>query len=222
MAWQSFGQLASGNAGVPPSSTTAAPAGAAAASAKSVASAGMIRFTTGIQHENAPTVAGSDAQSTCSYIRQPVLLRGVIREIPAGETALAYPAMLAMRTALQSEDEFVREVDRVQRPEGYRLAGAFEEGTAHAVAVAGFRVLHLLAWGGAGLYVDDLSTLPEARRRGHARALLDWMLGEGRRLGCGQLHLDSAVGPTRADAHRLYMNAGMQIVAFHFARGVDG
>lgn len=146
----------------------------------------------------------------------------MIREIPAGETGLAYRAMRILRPALEDEDEFAREVDEVQRPEGYRLAGAFEEGTEHAVAVAGFRVLHLLAWGGAGLYVDDLSTLPEARRRGHARALLDWTLEEARRLGCGQLHLDSAVGPARADAHRLYMNAGMQVAAFHFMRAVDG
>jgi GNAT superfamily N-acetyltransferase len=144
----------------------------------------------------------------------------MIREIQASETALAYPAMLAMRTHLESEEEFVRLVDDVQRPEGYRLVGAFEDGTEHALAVAGFRVLHLLAWDGHGLSVDDLVTLPEARRRGHARALLDWLLEEAPRLGCGQLHLDSAVGPTRADAHRLYMNAGLQIVAFHFARGV--
>jgi GNAT superfamily N-acetyltransferase len=142
----------------------------------------------------------------------------MIREIEPHETALAFPAMEALRTWLKGEDEFVRLVDGVQRPQGYRLAGAFEDGTGHAVAVAGFRVTHLLAAGGASLYVDDLSTLPEARRRGHARALLDWTLEEARRLGCTHLELDSAVGPTRADAHRLYMNAGMQITAFHFGR----
>ena len=144
----------------------------------------------------------------------------MVREIEAHETALAYPAMLALRTALRSEEEFVGRVDEVQRPEGYRLAGAFEEGTAHALAVAGFRAVHALAWGDA-LYVDDLSTLPEGRRRGYARALLEWTLEEARRLGCEQFHLDSGLGPTRADAHRLYMNAGLQINAFHFARLVD-
>jgi GNAT superfamily N-acetyltransferase len=141
----------------------------------------------------------------------------MIREISPSETALAYRAMRALRTGLETEDAFVQRVDDVQRAEGYRLAGAFEEGTAHAVAVAGFRVLHNLADGDV-LYVDDLSTLPEGRRRGHGRALLDWMLEEARRLGCQQFHLDSAVGPARADAHRLYMNAGLQIAAFHFER----
>jgi GNAT superfamily N-acetyltransferase len=144
----------------------------------------------------------------------------MIREIDASETALAYRAMLPLRPHLASEDEFVARVDEVQRAEGYRLAGAFEDGTEHALAVAGFRVVHLLAWGESALYVDDLSTLPEARRRGHARALLDWMLDEARRLGCTQFHLDSATVPERSDAHRLYLNTGLRISALHFQRDV--
>ena len=71
---------------------------------------------------------------------------------------------------------------------------------------------------GRVLYVDDLSTLPAARRRGHARALLDWCAQEAARLDCDALHLDSAVGPARLDAHRLYLNAGMRISSHHFSR----
>ena len=93
----------------------------------------------------------------------------------------------------------------------------FEEGTEHALAVAGFRIGHSLAWGHY-LYVDDLSTLAEARRRGHARALLDWLAGEARRLDCDSLHLDSGFGPERTDAHRLYLNAGLAVSSLHFAR----
>jgi GNAT superfamily N-acetyltransferase len=125
--------------------------------------------------------------------------------------------MRALRADLADEESFVRQIDDMQRVEGYRLVGAFEDGESEAVAAAGFRTLHSLAWGHY-LYVDDLSTLPEARRRGHGRALLDWLLEEGRRLGCEQLHLDSGVGLDRADAHRLYLNAGMVITAHHFAR----
>lgn len=46
------------------------------------------------------------------------------------------------------------------------------------------------------------------------------LVEEATRLGCGQLHLDSGVGIDRADAHRLYMNAGLVISAHHFARYV--
>jgi GNAT superfamily N-acetyltransferase len=123
--------------------------------------------------------------------------------------------MRALRAHYADEAEFVRRVDQ-QRRQGYRLVGAFA-GDGRCLAVAGFRVLHNLAWGDC-LYVDDLSTLPEGRRRGHGRAVLDWCADEARRLGCGELHLDSGVGPEREDAHRLYFNSGLRITGYHFAR----
>jgi GNAT superfamily N-acetyltransferase len=140
-----------------------------------------------------------------------------VREIGPGETGLVFEAMNALRPQYREREEFVRRVDEVQRPQGYRLVGAFED--ERVVAVAGFRLVEMLDWGRA-LYVDDLSTLPEARRRGHARALLDWCVEEARRLGCDQFHLDSAVGPERQDAHRLYFNSGLRITGFHFVKRV--
>ncbi len=143
----------------------------------------------------------------------------VVREIVPPHTGAAFDAMRELRPLLGHVAAFVRHVDEVQRPEGYRLAGVFEGDGAEAVAVAGFRVGHMLAWG-RFLYVDDLSTLPHARRRGHGRRLLDWLAAEGRRLDCVQLHLDSGVGDDRGDAHRLYLNAGLRITSHHFARGL--
>ena len=139
-----------------------------------------------------------------------------IREIGPGETHIAFAAMRELRGRLTDVRAFARRVDDEQRGEGYRLVGAFEDAPI-AVAVAGFRLAHNLAWG-RHLYVDDLSTMPAARRRGHARALLDWLADEARRLGCDELHLDSGVGPQRADAHRLYFNAGLTITSHHFSR----
>ena len=126
--------------------------------------------------------------------------------------------MRALRTHYADEREFVRRVDEVQRPEGYRLVGAFEG--ERCVAVAGFRELNNLAWGHV-VYVDDLSTLPEASGRGHGRALLEWCAAEARRLECEQLHLDSGVEANRLDAHRLYFNTGMRITSYHFARPLE-
>jgi GNAT superfamily N-acetyltransferase len=142
----------------------------------------------------------------------------LIREIAPADTALAFEAMRALRTHYASLDEFVGRVEEDQRPQGYRLVGAFAD-DGRCTAVAGFRLVRNLAWGDC-LYVDDLSTLPEARRQGQARALLDWCLEEARRLGCDQLHLDSGVGPEREDAHRLYFNAGLRITSYHFGREV--
>jgi GNAT superfamily N-acetyltransferase len=139
-----------------------------------------------------------------------------VRELGAGETAAAFAAMRALRHHLTDEGEFVRRVDELQRPQGYRLAGVVEDDGAVS-AVAGFRVLEMLAYGRI-LYVDDLSTLPSARRRGHGRALLQWCADEAVREGCVALQLDSNVGPERQDAHRLYFNSGMRISSYHFAR----
>jgi GNAT superfamily N-acetyltransferase len=144
----------------------------------------------------------------------------VVCELLPPDTRLAFAAMRKLRPRLVDEEGFVETVDDVQRAEGYRLVGVFEDGIPDAVAVAGFRIAHNLAWG-YHLYVDDLSTLPTARRRGHGRRLLDWLYEEARRLGCEQLHLDSGVGHDRADAHRLYLNAGLEIRSHHFARQVE-
>jgi GNAT superfamily N-acetyltransferase len=144
----------------------------------------------------------------------------VIREIIPPETGIAFEVMRALRTDLSSERAFVEQVDERQRPEGYRLVAAFEEGGSSPAAVAGFRTGHSLSWGHY-LYVDDLSTKPSARRRGYARALLEWLIEDGRSQGCDQLHLDSGVGIDRVEAHRLYLTSGLIIAAHHFARYVE-
>jgi GNAT superfamily N-acetyltransferase len=123
--------------------------------------------------------------------------------------------MRALRTHYDDEAEFVRRVDEVQRPEGYRIVGAFDGD--RCLAVAGFRELNNLAWGHV-VYVDDLSTHPDGRRLGHGRALLEWCAEEAKRLGCDALHLDSGVEANRLDAHRLYFNTGMRITGYHFAK----
>ena len=138
-----------------------------------------------------------------------------VRELAVGETALAFEALRALRPHVGDRDAFVRRVDELQRPEGYRIVAVFEPGAEQARAAAGFRIAHNLAWG-RFLYVDDLSTVPEARRRGHASALLAWIGEEARRQGCDSVELDSGVGAERQDAHRRYFDMGMRIASLHF------
>jgi GNAT superfamily N-acetyltransferase len=141
----------------------------------------------------------------------------VIRELLPPETGRAYEAMLELRPRLGSRDAFVEQVDERQRPAGYRLVAVVDGVDGPVAAVGGFRVVDNLAWG-RHLYVDDLSTVPSARRRGHAAALLEWLLDEARRQGCGQVHLDSGVGADREAAHRLYFACGFRISSHHFSR----
>jgi GNAT superfamily N-acetyltransferase len=149
------------------------------------------------------------------------------RELPPEETHLAFGVMRELRPHLTSVDDFVAQVNGPQRGEGYRLVASFGDaaeggaaginGGPAVVAVGGFRRLHTLAWGDL-IYIDDLVTLESHRGQGHAHRLLEWIHAEARRLGCEQIHLDSA--PHRHPAHRLYLNERFHISSFHFSRDV--
>jgi GNAT superfamily N-acetyltransferase len=139
----------------------------------------------------------------------------MLRELLPPETGLAFEAMRALRPHHAERGAWIARVDELQRPDGYRLIAAFDDRDEEAVAVAGFRLGHNLAWG-RFLYVDDLSTVPEARGRGHAGRLLAWIAEEAARQGCDSVELDSGVGADRQDAHRRYFDSGMRIASYHF------
>jgi GNAT superfamily N-acetyltransferase len=141
-----------------------------------------------------------------------------LRELEEGETELAARALLELRPHAAPVEALVTAIDRVQRPIGYRLVASFEDGERDAAAVAGFRISQMLAYG-RYLYVDDLVTAADRRGRGHADRLFEWLYAEAERQQCEQFHLDSGVGPERADAHRFYFRHGLRITSYHFARG---
>lgn len=143
----------------------------------------------------------------------------VIEELAEGRTHLGAATLLELRPQLGTVDQLVQAVDGVQRAQGYRLVGAFDDDadtdTDEAVSVAGFRQGDNLALG-SYLYIDDLVTRATHRGRGHAAALLEWVAEEAGRMGCTVVHLDSATH--RHDAHRRYLASQYRIAAFHFVR----
>jgi len=139
-----------------------------------------------------------------------------IRELGPGEAGIAAAALLALRPHLGDAGAVARRAEE-QRAEGYRLAAVIPAGDPVSPAVAGFRIARNLAWG-RHLYVDDLSTLPEARGRGYGAALMEWLIERAREEGCAELHLDSGVGPDRESAHRLYFGSRLRIASYHFTR----
>ena len=142
----------------------------------------------------------------------------VVRELSAGESHLAAAALLELRPHIGAPAALTERVDR-QRAGGYRLAGSFDDGEEEAAAAAGFRVGENLPWG-RFLYVDDLVTRAAMHGRGHAGALMSWLLEEAERERCDEFHLDSGVIPERADAHRLYFRRRLRISAYHFSAAV--
>jgi GNAT superfamily N-acetyltransferase len=135
----------------------------------------------------------------------------VIRAQTPGQIRSCYPVICQLRPHLASEHSFVEQVQR-QAKQGYQLVYLHEN--AQVKAVAGYRFLECLAWGKI-LYIDDLVTDGSARNRGFGSVLLTEIIDEARKAQCDQVHLDS--GPHRHEAHRLYLNHGFQICAYHFA-----
>jgi GNAT superfamily N-acetyltransferase len=119
-----------------------------------------------------------------------------------------FAVMKQLREKLRLE-EFAKCVSQ-QQEEGYRIA--FLESEAQIVAVAGFRILHMLA-SGKTLYVH-LATDQSHRSKGFGETLLKWLANYARNSGCHMLSLDSSV--QRRRAHRFYFLQGMHVSDFHF------
>ena len=124
-----------------------------------------------------------------------------------------YPVMLALRTHLKSEDEFLERVRRQQKLSGWRLIYVEDNGV--PVAASGFRISEWLAWGKA-LYVGILICLESHRGKGFSEALMAWMEELARKEGCQEFHLDS--GTHRLGAHRFYHRLKLAITSFHFQK----
>jgi GNAT superfamily N-acetyltransferase len=122
-------------------------------------------------------------------------------------------AMQELRPALERKD-FLRTIRRLEA-QGYKLVSLTDVGKVRAVS--GFRICDNMAFG-RYLYIEDLVTLAEDRRRGYGEAIFNWLIEQSKLHCCEQIHLDSGV--QRFDTHRFYMRRGMGITSHHFAMRV--
>lgn len=137
----------------------------------------------------------------------------MVKEVHSDADILkCWKAMKELRPHL-FEETFLSTVKEMMS-EGYRLA--FIEGAdGHALSVIGFRYLQFL-YNGKHFYIDDLSTMAEARGKGHAGQLVDYVCELAKQAGYEYVTLDS--GHHRHTAHRLYLNKGFTISSHHFSK----
>ncbi len=100
--------------------------------------------------------------------------------------------------------------------EGYKLAFIGDKNS--AFSAIGFRIQTFL-YSGKTLYIDDLVTLEDHRKKGYGKLLLDFAKNFAKDTNCETFSLDSGI--MRKDAHRLYLNEGFDIDCLHFACKVD-
>ena len=119
------------------------------------------------------------------------------------------PTMQELRPHLSAQEmtSMITEMFR----DGYQVAFVGDDQLAYAVA--GFRTITFL-YSGKTLYIDDLVTHKDHKRKGYAGMLLTWMKKYALEHQYDHFSLDS--GFHRKDAHRLYLNHGLELEAFHF------
>lgn len=115
-----------------------------------------------------------------------------------------------------SADEFVEQVQRQMREQGYILI-YMEDDSGQPVGAAGYRRTEMLHWSKV-LYIDDLVTAQAARGRGCADHLFNYIEQHARTEGLAAVHLDSGTHSGRWDAHRFYLKHGMNITSYHFVK----
>lgn len=115
--------------------------------------------------------------------------------------------------------------------EGHRreMFAITPEGSAHALGVEGLRAPEVSVWvvreagallgcgaikelAGGGGELKSMRTAPEHRGKGVARALLTFLIEEGRRRGYPALYLETGSFPAFAPARALYEGFGFAVV----------
>ena len=129
------------------------------------------------------------------------------------DIAKLIPTMQELRPH-RSEEE-LRKMIAAQMKDGFQVVYVGDDTMAYAVG--GFRTLDFL-FSGKTLYVDDLVTHSAHRKKGYAGMLMKWMIAYAKDNGYDHFSLDS--GHHRKDAHRLYLNHGLDITAHHFGKDV--
>lgn len=126
-------------------------------------------------------------------------------------TADVLPMLLELRPHLTPES--FAHVYAEGHPQGLRYTAVYDDD--RCGAVAGWRfVATTVAL--RKLYVDDLVTASDDRRRGVRSALLRELANRTREADCRVMELDS--GADREDAHRFYFREGMVIRGLHVIR----
>lgn len=136
-----------------------------------------------------------------------------IREAGLADIPLLIPALKILRPHLGDRDFYT--MIPALFAEGYRIIFIGDDHLAYSVA--GYRTLNFL-YSGKTLYIDDLVTLPDQLKKGYASHLIDWLKTYAKGNGYDHFSLDS--GFQRKTAHRLYLNAGLEMEGFHFGRRV--
>jgi GNAT superfamily N-acetyltransferase len=109
------------------------------------------------------------------------------------------------------QESFLTQIRR-QQAQGFQIVAIRIDSVVRSAI--GFREAEYLIWGKI-IYIDDLVTSDDARGKGLAGQLLDWVVDYAKTKALTGVHLDT--GYARHVAHRFYLNKGFQIACHHLS-----
>lgn len=133
----------------------------------------------------------------------------------AEEIAESFIVMRHLRTLLNDQSEYCRQIER-QKKQGYRLLGCYLGD--RLAGLAGYRFLENLLYG-RFVYVDDLVVEPASQRKNVGERLIEQVREDARSDGRGALVLDT--GLANPLAQRFYFRNGLLPRGLHFSQPIQ-
>jgi len=133
-----------------------------------------------------------------------------IREIKSEKAMLQqFPLLKQLNPSLEKSD--YSKMLPIMIRNGYRMVGAFDK--KNCIGLSGFWV-NIKIWCGKYIEPDNVVVNQQYRSAGVGKMLMDWVIEEGKKLGCKVSTLDSYVGNDKS--HNFYFREGYHIKGFHF------
>ena len=134
------------------------------------------------------------------------------------EIVSSFPIMQQLRSELEREtpETYLQRVRRMEQNHHYRLVAVFDQDEIRVLA--GYRIAENFVWG-KYLYVNELITDREHRRKGYGQKLFDWLLCEAKAQRCRKFRMDTTV--QQHVAHRFCLKNKLYISCHHFQLNLD-
>lgn len=138
-----------------------------------------------------------------------------LRELTPEEDTTAFPALHCLYTHIRGIGQF-QELIQIQRTEGYRLLGIFEEDKQNATTICGFRIQTTLL-AGKHLNIEDLSSYHQPIDDTHIHTILSELKKIAHQEHCTSIHANSSVTTDSSNnLHHLYLKQGFTLNSHQF------
>ncbi|MCE3255650.1 MAG: hypothetical protein K0R25_1144 [Rickettsiaceae bacterium] len=137
-----------------------------------------------------------------------------VKEIKSLQEMLQqFPLLKQLNPKLKKKD--YEQMLKAMTKNGYRMIGAFDR--ENCVGLSGVWV-NTKIWCGKYIEPDNVVVDKNYRSKGVGKLLIDWIIEEGKNLGCKTSTLDSYVANSKS--HSFYFREGYVVNGFHFYREI--